>query len=187
MLTSGFMGWGLPLASGIGGRFPDFFFQYQPDWPYYFAYFMTGWWLYCKRGDLPAVGRTWLPMLAAGIASYVTFRWFSGRYQRRTGSPYFAQLRVVGYGLYAASSACTSWGFVGPFRRHFDQPSRVGRYFSETTLWIYLVHQDILGPVVRGLRSFQFDTLTQGLLATALTIGIAAILYELLIRRTPLV
>ncbi|QEH38458.1 Glucans biosynthesis protein C [Aquisphaera giovannonii] len=187
MLMPSFMGWGLPLASGIGGQFPDFFFQYEPDWPYYFAYFMAGWWLYSRRVDLPAVGRTWLPMLALGVASYVAFRWFSDRYQRQTGLPHYGQLRILGYGLYAVGSALTSWGLVGLFQRNLDRPSRPGRYFSETALWIYLVHQDILGPVMRGLRPLRLEALPQGLLATALTIGIAVALYELLIRRTPLV
>ena len=186
LLTAGFMGWGLPLASGIGGQFPDFLFQYQPDWPYYFAYFMAGWWLYSRRTDLPAVGRTWLPMLALGVASYVAFRWFSERYQRQTGLPSYGQLRLLGYGLYVAGSAFTSWGLVGLFQRHLDRPTRVGRYFSETALWIYLVHQDILGPVNRTLRPLQLDALSMGLLATALTIGIAVVLYEVLVRRTPL-
>jgi hypothetical protein len=118
------MGWGLPLASGIGGQFPDFFFQYQPDWPFYFAYCMAGWWLYHKRGDLIAVGRTWLPLLALGIASYVTFRWFSGRYQRQTGLPHYGQLRVLGYGLYAVGRPVLRGGLVGLFQRHLDRAAR---------------------------------------------------------------
>jgi hypothetical protein len=67
MLFPNPMGWDLPLASGINGEFPDFFFQYQPDWPLYFAYFMAGWWLYRERGNLPEMGRTWGLMLALGI------------------------------------------------------------------------------------------------------------------------
>jgi hypothetical protein len=187
MLTAGFMGWGLPLASGIGGQFPDFFFQYQPDWPFYFAYFMAGWWLCRERASLPAVGRTWLPLIALGIGIYVSARWFSARYERQTQRSNYDQLRILGQGLFTLAAAYTSWGLLGLFQRHLDRPSRVGRYFSETALWIYLVHQDILGPVLRGLRPLGLSTLSQGLLATILAIAIAVILYEVLIRPTPLV
>ncbi|MDX2036601.1 MAG: acyltransferase family protein [Isosphaeraceae bacterium] len=187
MLIPSFMGWGLPLASGIGGRFPDFFLQYQPDWPYYFAFFMAGWWLYSRRSDLPSVGRTWLPVLALGVASYVAFRWFSDRYQSQTGLPHYGRLRLIGYGLYAVGTALTSWGLVGLFGRYLDRPSRLGRYFSETALWIYLVHQDILGPVNRAVRHLGLDASSMGLLTTILTIGIAVALYEIFVRRTPLV
>jgi hypothetical protein len=40
---------------------------------------------------------------------------------------------------------------------------------------------------MRSLRSLRLDALTQGWLATVLMISIAIVLYELLIRRTPLV
>ena len=186
MLAPGFMGWGLPLASGIGGQFPDFFFQYQPDWPFYFAYFMAGWWMYRERENFPAVGRIWLPLLALGIATYVAFRFFAMRYERQTQLTNYGQLRILGYGLFTVAAAYTSWGLVGLFQRHFDRPSRVGRYFAETALWIYLVHQDILGPLARGLRPLGLSQLVQGLLATVLTVVVAVVLYELLVRRTPL-
>ncbi len=186
MLTSGFIGWGLPLASGIGGQFPDFFFQYQPDWPFYFAYFMAGWWLYRDRGNLPALGRIWLPLLVLGVTTYIVAGRFSAKYQSQTKLPSYEQIRVLGYGFYAVAAAYTSWGLIGLFQRHFDRPSRVGRYFSETALWIYLVHQDILGPVIRALRPLGLSSLGQGLLATTLAIAIAVILYEVLVRPTPL-
>jgi fucose 4-O-acetylase-like acetyltransferase len=189
MLIPTSMGWGLPLASGIRGQFPDFFLQYQPDWPFYFAYFMAGWWLYRERGNLPAVVRTWLPLLALGIATYVAARWFSAKYQPQTNLPRYEQLRVLGYGLFSVAAAYTSWGLLGLFQRFFDRPSRVGRYFSETALWIYLVHQDILRPVIRGLRPLGLSSYSQrqGLLATILAIAIAVGLYEVIIRPTPLV
>ena len=187
MQTSSFFGWGLGLASGIGGEFPDFLSQYQPDWPFYFAYFMAGWWLYRMRDLLPIVGRSWLPILAFGIAVYVASRWFSGRFSPQTRLPRYELLRVAGYGLSAVAAAYTSWGLVGLFQRHLDRPTWVGRYFSELALWIYLVHQDLLGPIIRVLRPLQLGFVTEGLLSTVLTIAVAVGLYEVLVRPTPLV
>jgi hypothetical protein len=185
--TPGFFGWGLGLATGIGGHFPDFLSQYQKDWPFYFAYFMAGWWLYRMRDLLPVVGRSWLPLLAGGILIYIAAQWFAARFSPQTQLPRYEMLRVIGYGLAAVGAAYTSWGLIGLFQRYLDRPSRVGRYFTELALWIYLVHQDLLGPIIRGLRPLQLSFVAQGLLATVLAIAVAAALYELLVRPTPLI
>ena len=187
MQAPSFFGWGLGFATGIGGQFPDFLFRGQRDWPFYFAYFMTGWWLIASTDLLPVVGRSWLPILMSGIAVYVAAQWFAARYSRQTQSPGYELLRFIGFGLLAVAAAYTTWGFVGLFQRHLDRPSRLGRYFADSALWIYLVHQDILGPVIRGIRPLELGAVPGGLLASILTIGIAAGLYELIIRPTPLI
>ena len=55
----------------IMGSFPDVFFRYDPDWPYFFIYFLGGWWMYHLREGLPAVGRLWFPVFLIGFGAYV--------------------------------------------------------------------------------------------------------------------
>ena len=181
------MGWKLSGAAGIFATFPDALFQYQPDMPFYFAYFLAGWWLYRLRDALPDVDRVWLPTVILGTIAHVAAAYLSETGARQVSAAQLDSIRLSGFTLYAMGSAFTSFGFLGFFQRYVNRPTRVGRYLADTAFWIYLAHQELLmGPVGSLVRPLQLPSWGRTLLSAALTTVIALILFEIFVRRTPL-
>lgn len=184
MITPGFMGWSLGFATGIFRGFPDFLYQYQPDFPYYFTFFLAGWWLHREREALDAAARWWLPSTVVGLVAYLSARHLSQTFAMQTARPEYPLLRLAGYGLYAISTAYMSSGFIGLFQRYMDHPSRAGRYLADTAFWVYVVHQVLIQPLVPWIAPLGLPWWFRGtLLAGLATLG-ALILYEFLVKPT---
>lgn len=187
MQTGGYGGWTLGGAMGIFQAIPDVFLRYQADWPFYFSYFLVGWWLFTARTALGEIGRTWLPALVIGFGAYVAAVKFSEAYSRDTGAANYALLRVAGHGLFTLSGAFLSFGFLGFFQRFFDRPTKLGRYLADTAFWFYLLHQELLIQVILPrLRPYGLPWWAQCSLAVLIVALVAAVTFELFIRRTPL-
>jgi glucan biosynthesis protein C len=183
----GFFGWSLGLASGVFRAFPDFLFRLEPDMPFYLAYFLTGWWLHRQRDSLPDVARVWLPSLLVGVLAHTAATSLSATYARQTGLPQYDLIRLSGYSLYAVGSAYTAFGFLGFFQRYIDRATRIGRYLADTAFWVYLVHQPLLAPLLSWFAPIGLPWWLQGLLVAALATAAALLLYEAIVRPTPLI
>ena len=174
----------------IMGTFPDVLFRYDSDWPYFFTYFLAGWTLYRLRANLSLIGHSALPVLAASIGLQILARQLQ---PEGGGFPFFGQptplnaASVGRYFVFALAVASTGWGLMGVYQKWLSHPTKWARYFAETAFWIYLVHQDLLNMAVLGwVRPLKLPALPQALLAVAITVGIALVSFELIIRRTPL-
>jgi surface polysaccharide O-acyltransferase-like enzyme len=183
----GFAGWSLANPIGFLASFPDFVFQYHADEPYYFLYFLAGWWLYRAQSVLSHVARTWLWNLVLGIAGFAVSQALSDTYALRPNTPYYEWYRLGGFTLYSLGAAYSACAFLGFFQRYLDRPTRLGRYFADTILWVYLVHLPLIPYVLwwiqPGRSAWWVDTLAGMVLVT----GIALVLFELCVRHTPLV
>jgi surface polysaccharide O-acyltransferase-like enzyme len=186
MQTRSRFGWSLGTGEGILGVFPDVLYRYQADMPFYFLYFLAGWGLYRLRDRLPDVARLWLPCLALGCLAFVAAGVASGVFRARTEMPYYGLIRLGGYVVSAVGSAYLAWGFIGFFQRYLDRPNRIGRYLADTAFWVYLVHQKLLNPMVDWLAPWHLYWWAQALIASAAATAAALVLFELLIRPTPL-
>ncbi len=138
MLTSGPFGWSIGMPESIFRGFPDFLFQIDMVMPFYFLYFLAGWWLHREREALSSVARGWLPYFLAGTLAYVAATWMSDTYARQTSLPHHALIRWGGYTLYCIASATTGFAFLGFFQKNLDRPSSTWRYLADTALWVYL-------------------------------------------------
>ena len=186
MSTTGFGGWSLGLASGIFRGVPDFAFHLEPDMPFYASYFLTGWWVHRRRETLPDLGRLWLPCLAVGLAAHAEASALSSAYSRQTGLPNYSLLRTLGYAVYAVGGAYTAFAFLGFFLKHVDRPSRAGRYLADTAFWVYMVHLPLLGPVLAAFGGLGLPWWARGVLVASATTAVALLLFEALVRPTPL-
>ena len=186
MKAKGGYGWSRGSADGIYATFPDFLFQYQSDMPFYFAYFLAGWWLFRLRSSLPEVARLWLPSMILGSVAFVVAVGGSRSLAAQTSLPLYGLIRLGGYTVYAIASAILAWGFLGFFQRYFNRPTRVGRYLADTAFWIYLVHFKLLDPAIRLLAPLRLWWWVQALFASVMAISVALILFEILVRPTPL-
>lgn len=173
-------------GSAIMSVFPDVFFRYHPDLPYFFIFFMTGWLLYQLRSQLNDLGRFWIPCLVIGVGAHLISERF-----KVEGGPFQPQIdmnvakRLSLYGVFTISAAFTSFGFIGFFQKHFDRPGRVSRYLADTAFWFYLLHQELLIRVILpALRRYELPLGVQTIVALLLITLIGSITFELVVRRT---
>src|SRR5262249_30744502 len=128
-------GWTLGAQAALG-TFPDALLGYQADWPFYFTYFLAGWWLFRTRSELHAVARGWPPMLVTGILAYGAGVVVTETYVAHAAGPRYGLLRLAGHALFAASTAFTSFGLVGVFQRFGDRPVPASRYLADVAFWV---------------------------------------------------
>jgi hypothetical protein len=197
LMTRPMFGWFLGLAPAIFQAFPDFLFHLDADMVFYFAFFLSGWWLHRERGALSSVGKAWLPNLLIGLGAFVIA--FRLEAQSRGDSPMmmmppmgspvpgFENIKILAYAMYCLASACTGFAIIGLFLRYLDYPSRTWRYLADTALWVYLIHQPLVLIGLAGARTLNLPwwALTAGV--SAFTVVCALLLYEAIIRPTPLV
>ncbi len=180
-------GWSLGLCPAIFRSFPDFLLHFDRDMPFYFLFFLAGWWLHRDRVALPILSRIWAVYLLVGLVAFWAASALGVVYGHQTTLQNYALIRVAGAMLYCVASASTSFGFIGFFQRYFDRQSRAWRYLADTALWVYLIHQPL---VLVGLAIFsplQLSWWLQTLLVSLLSVLSALLLYELAVRPTFLV
>lgn len=183
----GFMGWSLTNPMVFLAPFPDFLWQYQPDVPYYFLHFLAGWWLFRSRACLNEFGHAWLWSLVIGIAGFAASQALSDRFSARPDTPSFEWIRIGAFALYGVGAAYTATGFLGFFQRYLNRPSRASRYFADTALWIYLIHMPLIPYLIWWIQPSRTAWWGATLAGIVLVTGVALVLFELLVRPTPLV
>ncbi|MDX1951956.1 MAG: acyltransferase family protein [Verrucomicrobiota bacterium] len=171
----------------IFGIFPDVLFRFDKDWVYFFTYFMVGWWLFTQASQLEALARWWLPVFCVGLVAYfISEKAFSPVAPFGASNVGTAE-KIFRHWLFAMAVCCISAGFIGFFQKFLNRPTRITRYLADTAFWIYLVHQDLLNFVVLDwIRPWGLPSFAQMLVATTITVGIALISFEILVRKTPL-
>jgi surface polysaccharide O-acyltransferase-like enzyme len=187
MLTSSPFGWSLGLSPSIFRGFPDFLLHIDPDMAFYLVFFLWGWWLHREREALPALGRAWLPSLLLGLVAFATSTALADAYSRRFDVPGYALIRTGGYALYCLGSALTASAFLGVFLRYLDRPSPTWRYLADTALWVYLIHQPLVIIGLALFRPLHLSWWAQTAAVSTLSVAAAILLYEVIVRPTPLV
>jgi len=187
MLTSGPFGWSLGMPASIFRGFPDFLLHLDAVMPFYFLFFLAGWWLHCEREALPSLARGWLPYLLLGTLAFAASTWLSDTYARRTGLPHYALLRWGGYTLYCVASAATGFALLGFFQKYFDKPSSTWRYLADTALWVYMVHQPLVIVGLYWLAPYRSPWWAQMVGVTLFASAAALLLYEAVVRPTFLI
>jgi fucose 4-O-acetylase-like acetyltransferase len=187
MMTSSPFGWSLGLSPAIFRGFPDFLLHLDPDMAFYLIFLLWGWWLHRQREALPALGRTWLPSLLLGLIAFAASTALADDYGRRFDAPGYALIRTCGSVLYCLGSAWTISAFIGLFVRYLDRPSRTWRYLADTALWVYLIHQPLVIIGLALFRPLRLAWWAQTAAVSAMSVAAALLLYEVIVRPTPLV
>ena len=187
LMTSSPFGWYLGLAPAIFRGFPDFLLHFDWDMAFYFVYFLAGWLLHREREVLLSLAQTWLLDLLLGLVAFAVATVLSTKYARTPDAPNYGLIRVGAYAIYCLGSSLTAFAFLGVFLRYLDWPSRTWRYLADTALWVYLIHQPLVLIGLALVRPLKLNWWMQPVLVTALSAGAALLLYEALVRHTPLV
>lgn len=181
-----FMGWSLANPHGFMGAFPDFLVQYYPDQPFYLLYFIAGWLLFRLNSCLPELASKWLWNLSLGVVAFAVSRHLSTTHSFRPETDKTYWIRLGTFTLYAIGSACSTCGFIGFFVRFLDYPTRIGRYFADTALWIYLIHLPLIPYLIWWAQPSSGPWWTGSLAGMVVVTGISLVLFELFVRPTPL-
>ncbi len=187
MMTPSMFGWSLGLAPAIFRGFPDFLLHYDPDMVFFGVFFLWGWWLHRHREAMPTLGRAWIPNLMLGLVAFAASTALSDAYSRRAGIPHYALIRLTGYALYCLCTAFTASAFIGVFLRYFDRPSGTWRYLADTALWVYLIHQPLVIVGLAWIGPMHLRWWIQTAIVSGGSVAAALVLYEMIVRPTPLV
>jgi hypothetical protein len=122
-----------------------------------------------------------------GLLAFATSTALADAYARRLDAPGYTLIRTGGYMLYCLGSAWTASAFMGLFLRYLDRPSRIWRYLADTALWVYLIHQPLVVVGLALLRPWHLAWWAQTAAVSALSAAAALMLYEAVVRPTPLV
>jgi hypothetical protein len=192
--------WTLMNPGGFSGVFPDVVIQYFADLPFYFFYFLAGWFLFRVRDHLPSVGGPWLWNLVLGIAAFAISQALYTRYAppalgffnffapaAPAAPPAPEGVQLLAFGLYAVGAAFSGFGLLGLFQKHFNRPTRLWQYFADSMLWVYLVHLPLI-PYLGRWVDYANTSWWEATLGGMVLVTVASlVLFELFIRPTPLV
>ena len=126
----------LPIGGLDGGPGT---FRLMPVWPsltYYSLFFACGWALYWCRERLMDLTRGWLLWTLTGLLAVFPLVLTFVSNQEGMGHG----LRVLGAYVYGLYSMAMVVGLTGLFLRWCNTHSRVWRYVSDASYWLYLIH-----------------------------------------------
>lgn len=150
-----------------------------------FGFFLLGWLLYLHRDVLPMLHHhPWRP-IAVAIVTLPLAVWST---RTRLMTPDDPQLMI---GLIAGITnsilaAFMTFGLLGIYQARFNRPSELGRYVSDASYWIYLIHYPLLIAVAGALTVTPFPAAIKYLLTLAVVVPLVLSSYHFGVRSTRL-
>ena len=154
---------------------------------YYSLFFFFGWLLSGQTDLLEDLKRgAWLRLGAGALIAVPAFLLFydSGDFTGNVGTPGILaeidELRL--YGLFTVGMVCwlTLFGIWGVLARYVRKESRVLRYLSDASFWIYLVHIPFLVALQSSLSTTELAIPVRWGLAVSGTLALAIGTYALI-------
>ena len=150
-----------------------------------FGFFVVGWLLYLHRDLLPTFkDRYWRPIVVA-VAVLPLAVW-STRLRLMTPDEPQLVIGIVAGITNSALAACMTFGLLGFYQARFDHPSALGRYVSDASYWIYLIHYPLLIATAGALAVTPLPALIKYLLTLAVVVPIVLATYHFGVRTTRL-
>ena len=146
----------------------------------YLLFFAAGWLVCLQRDLLDGLARRWRVLLPLGIA--MSFLAWAGDHERVFGQVGPAMAWACRTAV-AMTMTLSVLGWTGLFVELCARPSRLTRYLSDASYWVYLAHL----PVVVALQIWLYEWNSVWLKLLVINIATFAMLftsYQLLVRRT---
>ncbi|MGI9261956.1 MAG: acyltransferase family protein, partial [Woeseiaceae bacterium] len=147
------------------------------------SFFIFGWLLYVHRDLLPTYEhQAWRPIIVA-LAVLPAAVWST---RARLIAPDDPQL-VIGLVAGISNSALAAFmtfGLLGIYQNRFAEPSKFGRYVSDASYWIYLIHFPLLIAVAGTLTVTPFSAAVKYLLTVIVVVPIVVLTYHYGVRST---
>ncbi len=147
------------------------------------SFFIFGWLLYLHRDLLSTYQhQPWRPVMVA-LAVLPLAVW-STRVRLMTADDPQLMIGLVAGISNSALAAFMTFGLLGIYRDRFAQPSRFGRYVSDASYWIYLIHFPLLIAVAGALAVTPLPAMVKYLLTLAVVVPIVVLTYHYGVRST---
>lgn len=148
------------------------------------VYFLLGWLLYLLRDDLTALARYAGHYLLLAVAVLPATVWAT---RLRLMSPEAPQLLVglvAGLGN-SVLGACMTFGLLGLVVARESAPSVKGRYLSDASYWLYLIHLPVVVATGGAVSVLSLPALAKYLLTVAIALPLVFATYHVIGRRRP--
>ena len=146
----------------------------------YGVFFAFGWLLYWRRDLLVPFGARWKTTMAIGSLGAVAYLVLTVG-QVITDRVVF---HVVGCALAGLTIWMLIFGIVGWFVSRLDRPRPLGRYLSDASYWMYLVHLPFTVAVPGLLAPLGMPAALKFAITLAVTTAVTLVTYHYLVRST---
>lgn len=159
-----------------------------PDWgfyAYYAVFFLFGWLCYGVRVQLSRFERQVAFFLLVAIALFGA-RWYCLELYGDVSTPTHLkeQLQIALEALLAFNTWFFTFGIIGFFLKFFNKPSRVSRYLSDGSYWIYLIHMPMVIYFQSLLLPYELPVFVKFSMVMLVTVLVAVLSYNYLVRNT---
>ncbi|MDW7694293.1 acyltransferase family protein [Flammeovirgaceae bacterium SG7u.111] len=145
---------------------------------YYFTTFLLGWVLYKNQKTLYQLTSFPWDKVAVGTTSFFIFLAVS--YHDSNSFPYILVQELTA----AIATWNMLWGILGLFQRYLSSPSKAGRYFSDASYWIYLIHYPIVALLSLSLLHVQIGAVLKFIIVVSVTALSTLVSYHCFVRST---
>lgn len=162
--------------------------SFAPDFGFYLHYsvfFLFGWLCYGVKAELGRFENLFTIYLFIGLALFAA-RWYCLHryYDPETLIETKAQLRLLLIVLFALTIWLFTFGTIGFFHKYFNKPSRISRYISDGSYWIYLIHMPIVIYFQSLLLAYDLPVFVKFSIVMLATVVVAVLSYHYLVRAT---
>lgn len=150
-----------------------------------FGFFVLGWLLYLHRELLPDMPRHTWRSIAIAVAVVPAGVW-SSRLRL-----FAADETAIGTGLVAGitnsiMAAFMTFGLLGLYQARASGESAIGRYLSDASYWIFLIHFPLVIGVGGALAIMPWPAVVKYLVTVAVVAPLVLLSYHYGVRKTPL-
>ncbi|MEM6689140.1 MAG: acyltransferase family protein [Planctomycetota bacterium] len=145
---------------------------------YYFVFFAVGILAFLDSGGAIRPNSRWLAMMIIGCVLFL-FKDSVGQIDGLAGEMAYALLQAV-------FAWCLVYGSMGLFTTYLRTESKVLRYISDSSYWIYLVHIPFVFYVQWWVRDWQLNVGLKLVFVCAATFFPLLLSYAIFVRHTPI-
>ena len=133
------------------------------------AFFVFGWLLYLHRDLLPSYQhQPWRPVIVA--VAFLPLAVWASREQLMSPDEASLLIGLVAGVSNSALAAFMTFGLLGLYQAHCSGPSALGRYVSDASYWIYLIHYPLLIAVAGALTLTPYPAIVKYLLTVTIVV-----------------